>query len=73
MALKTTSEQLEEVQTAILSVCNAQSYTIDGRTFTKANLNELSAREELLLKRYYNEQGTSPRVSFAQFSDMAAQ
>ena len=58
MAIKTTLEQLEEVQAAISAVMSGQSYTIAGRSVTKADLDSLSKREEVLLKRYKAEQNT---------------
>ena len=65
MALKTTLEQLEEVQTAISTILNggAQSYTIAGRTFTRANLKDLEDREKRLQKQYNQEQGKRPALS----------
>lgn len=57
MAIKTTLEQIEEVQAAITAVMSGQSYNISGRSVTKANLKELSDRETLLLDRYRREQG----------------
>jgi alpha-D-ribose 1-methylphosphonate 5-triphosphate synthase subunit PhnG len=59
MAIKTTLEQLEEVQAAITAVMSGQSYTIGDRTVTRANLRELSQREEVLLARYRRETGKS--------------
>lgn len=56
MALKTTLEQLEEVQAAITAVMTGQSYTIGDRALTRANLSALQAREEALLERYGSEQ-----------------
>lgn len=58
MAIKTTLEQLEEVQTAISSVLKGQDVTVDGVRVTLANLNELTAREQILLNRYKAETGT---------------
>jgi len=58
MALKTTLEQIEEVQAAITAVMSGQSYTVGGRSVTKANLDALAKREETLLARYYRETGT---------------
>ncbi len=58
MAIKTTLEQLEEVQTAISNVMSGQDVTIDGKRLTRADLSALSAREEILLKRYKSETGT---------------
>ena len=51
MAIKTYTEQLEEVQTAISAILGgAQSYAIGNRSLTRANLKELYAQEERLLK-----------------------
>jgi hypothetical protein len=58
VAIKTTLEQIEEVQAAITAVMSGQSYAIGGRSVTKANLDALSKREEALLARYYRETGT---------------
>jgi len=70
MALQTTAEQLEAVQTAITAVMSNQSYTIDGRTFTRASLRDLQDREDILLKRYNRETSKNrPRVSKIQFGD----
>ena len=57
MALKTTLEQLEEVQAAITAVMSGQDVSIDGKRLSRANLGELSKREEILLARYRSEQG----------------
>jgi DNA-binding IclR family transcriptional regulator len=57
MALKTTLEQLEEVQAAISAVMAGQAYSMDGTSMTKADLAALEAREEKLLSRYRTEQG----------------
>jgi hypothetical protein len=58
MALKTTLEQLEEVQAAITKVMAGQDVTIDGMRLSRANLADLERREEKLLTRYKSEQGT---------------
>lgn len=69
MALKTTSEQLESIQNAIEAVLSgAQSYTLDGRTVTRANLSSLEAREERLERKLAKENGARPRVSSAKFN-----
>ncbi|MBP7527137.1 MAG: hypothetical protein KA801_04395 [Syntrophorhabdaceae bacterium] len=57
MAIKTTLEQLEEVQAAISKVMSGQSVSIDGKQLTRANLADLERREEKLLARYRNEAG----------------
>ena len=62
MAIQTTEEQLEAVQTAITAVLNGQSYTIDGRTFTRANLEALEKRETRLKEEYNESQGTKQVV-----------
>lgn len=51
MALLTLGQQLQEVQTAITTVMSGQSYTIAGRSMSKANLAELTQRENTLLDR----------------------
>jgi len=58
MAVKTTLEQLEEVQAAITKVIAGQAVSIDGISITRASLDKLHEREEILLNRYYREQGT---------------
>jgi len=63
MALLTVAEQLEQVQAAITAVLLNQSYTLDGRTVTRANLDALQRREEYLTKRYKAETGARPVLS----------
>ncbi len=58
MAIKTTLEQLEEVQEAISAVMLGQEYSMSNRRLTRANLADLEAREEKLLARYRAETGT---------------
>ena len=67
MAVKTTLEQLEEVQTAISRVMGGQDVTINGKRMKYADLDMLSKREGILLTRYQAEQGTGgiPRINFA--------
>lgn len=51
-----TATQLTSVQSAISAIeGGAQSYTINGRTVTKANLADLYDREEQLLARQARE------------------
>ena len=69
MAIKTTLEQIEEVQAAITKVLNSQSYTIGDASVQRAKLKALTDREEMLLGKYQKEQGTSPSVSQAYFGD----
>jgi len=58
MALKTTLEQLEEVQTAITAVMSGQDVTMGGKRVARADLDALHKREEVLLSRYKTETGT---------------
>ena len=58
MAIKTTLEQLEEVQAAITKVMAGQTVEIDGKRITRANLADLQTREDKLLARYKSETGT---------------
>jgi len=61
MAVKTTLEQLEEVQTAISQVMQAQEVGRSGKTHRLADLNALQAREKMLLAKYNREQGRGSR------------
>ena len=67
MAVKTTLEQLEEVQAAITKVMNAQAAGMGDKNLQRARLDMLEAREEKLLKRYKAEQGTGgvPAINIA--------
>ena len=57
MAVKTTIEQLEEVQSAITKVLEAQSAGVGDKNLQRARLDFLGDREEKLLARYRAEQG----------------
>jgi hypothetical protein len=60
MALKSTLEQLEEVQTAISRVLESQEYkTALGNNQKYAELEALEAREKRLLDRYERENNKS--------------
>jgi hypothetical protein len=71
MAIQSTLSQIEEVQAAITAVMSGQSYRIGNMTYTRASLESLTKREEMLLSRYYKEQGNNPRVSRVTFADAA--
>lgn len=59
MAVKTTLEQLEEVQAAISTVMGGKDFTFpNGSRVSYADLSHLEAREEKLLRRYRFESGT---------------
>ena len=52
MATESPQVQLERVQTAIAAIeSGSQSYTILGRSFTKADLRTLYAREQYLVAK----------------------
>ena len=60
MALKTTLEQLESVQTAIATIeSGGQAYSIAGRTLSRGDLDTLYAREKYLLSKYERESSGS--------------
>jgi hypothetical protein len=63
MAIKTTAEQLEEVQTAITECLKAQSVGAGDKTILRATLASLNAREETLLKRYTEETAAASNKS----------
>jgi len=74
---KTYGEQLDAVQTAITAVETSQSYEMDGRKLTRADLETLYRREESLISKieihgrnYCPGQNTSPMKTRAhvQFS-----
>ncbi len=55
MAIKTTQEQLEEVQTAITNCLQAQNVSMADKTIMRARLDFLQKREDVLLRRYREE------------------
>ncbi len=65
MALKTTLEQLEEVQEAITEVMTSQELDQPGDNgrVVRARLSALSKREEMLLARYRCERGRGLTVN----------
>lgn len=72
MALKTTLEQIEELQTAISKVLKSQEYQTGDSRNKRALLSELTAREKQLLDRYYNEQAAGDMDAYAQFNKPGA-
>ena len=65
MAIKTTLEQIEEVQAAITEVTTSQELhqAGDGGKVIRAKLDALTRRETMLLDRYRREQGTGGMTS----------
>jgi hypothetical protein len=61
MAIQTTLEQLEEVQTAITECLKAQSIGAADKNVLRASLASLTDRETMLMSRYKSElaSGTS--------------
>jgi hypothetical protein len=66
MAVKTTLEQLEEVQTTISRVLEAQASGIGDKTIQRASLRELRIFQKELKQELGAEQGTSgvPRINY---------
>jgi hypothetical protein len=69
MTIRTTTQQLEAVQTAIQKAESTQSYTIGDASVTRAKLKDLYAREEQLIARLAKENNSSPTVSQAYFGN----
>ena len=65
MAIKTTAEQIEAVQDAIAKAEAGQSWSQDGVSYSRASLDVLYKREQMLLRRYARETGNRPFVSTA--------
>ncbi len=66
MAVQTYAEQLEQVQAAIRAIeMGCQSYTIDNRQLTRANLADLYKREERLRTLAAREARGGMRVRYA--------
>ena len=64
MAIKTYTQQLEEVQAAITAILTgAQSYNHDGRTLTRADLSTLEEREKRLRPLAERESKSSGKMS----------
>lgn len=69
MAIKTYTEQLEEVQTAITSILGgAQSHSIAGRSMTKADLGTLFEMQKQLMPFATRESSgrTGPRIRYVE-------
>lgn len=64
MAVKTTLEQLEEVQAAITACLTSQELSGPHGTVVRARLEALHAREQVLQKRYNEEQAASGAGGF---------
>ena len=70
MAIKTYTEQLEEVQTAISSILTgAQAHSINGRSMTKADLGTLYEMQRMLMPEAKREQSgrNGARVRYVEF------
>ena len=68
MAIKTTLEQIEEVQMAISAVMSGQEVRSGGKSLRMADLPALQQREEMLLARYRSEQGGGLTKNTGQYS-----
>lgn len=65
MAIKTFTEQLEEVQTAITSVLTAQEASYNGQRVKKADLSALQEREKYLRPLAEREQNGGIKIKGA--------
>ncbi len=64
MAIKTTLEQIEEVQAAITMVMAGQEVAAMGKKWVMADLAALETREEKLLARYRRENGGGLSINY---------
>ena len=71
MAVTGTQARLEAVQTAIAAVEAGQSFTLDGVTFNRANLNTLYQQERYLENKLAKESGNRPFMKTIGFSGMS--
>lgn len=69
MAIKTTQEQLEEVQAAITNCLSAQSLGMGDKSLMRARLDFLTQREEWLLRRYNEETASLGMFNKVEFHD----
>ena len=64
MAERSLAQQLTDVDAAIEAIMSGgQSYSIAGRTYTRANLSELRAERDAILKRVAYETGSGRRLA----------
>lgn len=71
MAIATTTARLEAVQAAIAAVEAGQSFTIDGVSFTRANLATLYKQEQYLENKLAKESGNRPFMKSVGFGGMS--
>jgi len=70
LAILTTTARLEAVQTAIAAAEAGQSFTLDGVTFTRANVGTLYEQERYLEARLAKENGNRPFMKTVNFSGL---
>ena len=71
MALLTTTQQLENIEAAIVAIENgAQSYEIDGREFTRGTLSTYYRERRVLEKKLAAENGDRPVLSSLNMQNM---
>ncbi len=63
MALKSTLEQLEEVQTCISKIMSGVEVMVGGKRLRYSDLDALHRREQALLARYHRERGRGPAIN----------
>jgi len=70
LAILSTTARLEAVQAAIAAAEAGQSFTLDGVTFTRANLSTLYTQERYLEAKLSKENGNRPFMKQVNFSGM---
>ena len=71
LAILSTTARLEAVQTAIAAAESGQSFTLDGVTFTRANVSSLYAQERYLEGKLSKENGNRPFLKTVNFNGMS--
>lgn len=71
MAILSTTARLEAVQTAIAAAESGQSFTLDGVTFTRANVATLYKQETYLENKLAKENGKRPFMKTINFGGMS--
>ena len=70
LAILTTTQRLQATQTAITACEAGQSFSIDGVSFTRANIESLYKREKYLEAKLAKENGSRPFMKTVNLSGM---
>ena len=71
LAILSTTARLEAVQTAIAAAEAGQSFTLDGVTFTRANVGTLYTQQRYLEGKLSKENGNRPFIKTVNFNGMS--